>query len=176
LLFDYKPTELQVSYNIKWTILHHIKYIVNRVKLFDNLYPDGLDGTHFYDALSQEYKNLPAFGIDYLGKRVVGAELEDLFLIRYVGMNVQIIPENRFGIVTDNRTLLTLHDLLYYNFEKLSRNNSLIMYTFEHDKLDPNLTQIGFSMELLDSIPSRDEKTHARVNQFEMTYGVVINT
>lgn len=174
-LFSYNTTELSISYHLKWTILHHIKYIVNKNKIFEDDFPDGLDVSHFYDALSGSYANLPAFGVDYLGKRVVGDILEDLYMLRYVGKTVSIIPTNRYGVMTENGRLLKLHDHLFYNFERLGRSNELIVYKFLDENLDPQLTQIGFTMELLDSIPTADEKTHARVNQFEMTFGVKIN-
>jgi hypothetical protein len=150
-------------------------YIVNRNNIFRDVYPDGLGPDHFFDALSTEYSPLPAFGCDYLGKRVVGAEVEDLFLIRYVGKNIQINPLSRYGVMSENRRLLTVHDDLFSNFERLSRNNQLLVYKFLDDTLDPVLTQTGFRMDLLDSIPSRDEITHARVNSLEMTFGIKIN-
>ncbi len=174
-VFTYETDQFRPAYDIKWTILQHIRHIVNRNKVFSDLFSSGLPEDHFYDALSNEYKLLPAFGVDYVGKRVVGSEVQDLFLIRYVGKRIEIKPFNRYGIQSENRRLLNIHDDLYNNFIKLSRRNGLVILQFRDDTLDPVESAVGFTMDLLDSIPSRDENTHARVNSLEMTYGLKIN-
>ncbi len=174
-IFDYAVREFRPAYNIKWTILMHLRHIVNRNKIFVDLYPDGLDENHFFDSLSSEYKILPAFGVDYLGKRVVSADVEDLFMVRYVGRAIDIIPLNRYGIASENRRLLAVHDDIFHNFQWLSKDNKLRIYKFRDDTLDPIISNIAFTMDLLDSIPSRDEATHTRVNSLEMTFSSKIN-
>jgi hypothetical protein len=143
--------------------------------MFADMFPDGLDDRHFFDALSTSYAPLPAFGVDYLGKRVVGGDVEDLYMIRYVGKNVDIKPLNRYGVTSENRRLLAIHDDIYSNFEEMSRKNELKIYKFRDNNLDPIISDIAFTMDLLDSIPSVDEATHSRVNSLEMTFSSKIN-
>jgi hypothetical protein len=172
----YTPIALEIAYHIKWTLLWHIRYIVNYNKIFEDIAPSGLSKDHFYDALSTEYNNLPAFGIDYFGKRTVQGQQEDIFIIRYVGKNVQISPLSKYGTKSENERLLRVHDHIFCNFKKLSDSNDLTILKFLEDELSPRESSAQFNMLLLDSIPSRDDVTHSRVNALEFTYSIGINS
>ena len=174
-MFDYSVDEKEHSYNIKWTILKHIQYMINKAKVFKEIFPGGLSDDHFYDALSVESKNLPAFGVDYFGKRAVGGGAEDIYQIRYVGRQIEISANNRFGVESNNRILLFVHDLIINNFTKLNQLNKLEIFNFPVPDIEPVKSGHTFTMELLETVPSRDEVTHSRVNAMEFTFSVKFN-
>lgn len=174
-LFDYSVIVKERSYNIKWTILKHIQYMMNREKIFNDLFSSGLGDDHFYDSLSIESKNIPAFGVDYFGKRSNPEGLEDLYQIRYVGRQIEIKSNNRFGIESNNRTLLMVHDIIIFNFTELNQMNRLEIFNFPVPDIQPVKSGHTFSMDLLESVPSRNEITHSRVNAMEFTYSVKYN-
>jgi hypothetical protein len=149
--------------------------MMNYHRVFNDEEPNGLDNDHFFDAISENYSPLPAFGIDYMGKRVLTSDAEDLFLIRYKGRNTKISAQSKYGEHTENDRLLRIHDILFYNFKWLSKNNDLTIFKFLENNLDPTNTQTQFEMELIDSLILVNPETQARVNSLEMTYQIILN-
>jgi len=174
IVFNYAVVEPEIVYNIKWTILSHVMHIVNRAKLFNDTFPAGLDSRHFYDAISEEYTSSPAFGIDYLGLRQLEGSYEDLMMLRYVGKRVAIEPKNEHGIMSENRKLLLVHDIVSANLGVLNKKQSLVMYDFSDRKNDPTITSVGFGMTLLESVPALVPNSLARANAMDLTYSITL--
>ncbi len=102
------------SYNVKWTLLMHVRHIVRGdtfVKQFDKLLPD----ESFLDSTPFEYGQDPIFGVEYMGMREGSESSVDpqpggMYIIAFRGVSAGIRPKSEYGVDSRNRRLLFLHD------------------------------------------------------------------
>jgi hypothetical protein len=173
-MFTYVPEDVEFAYNIKWTILSHIRYMLNYRQVFEDLPNKILPESHLYDSLSDTYNNLPAFGIDYIGKRSPDEQGEDLFAIKFISRGYDVSPGFIWGNQTLNRLVLKIHDFLMHNFSELSRGNNLIIYDFGKISISPEPTSTSFSMRLIESSIDRGD-IDAKRGSFDMVYSILTN-
>jgi len=175
-IFDYTPSLIEITYNIKWTLLKHAQYIVSQKELFDeNDFPGGFNGSfpdeHIFDAIVDFYPRLPVLAIEFRGNRDADSEItvsDMLFTLEYRGL-LPDIEQNIHGIASTTRKLCRLHDTLIVSIAELSLSNQLLAYDFTRTDSEPVKTGIGFSAILGDTTFTQTEIS-SRMNGFDLSY------
>jgi hypothetical protein len=89
---------------------------------------------------------------------------------RLIDINVE---SNKYGVKTENRKLIKVHDCIAFNFEELSSSNQLTMLNFIDEFNEPRITSQQFSMRLIESsFPDNPEFT--RTNSIDWTYAIML--
>ena len=181
--FDFfKPGTFEVNYNIKWTILKWVQYIVNDIGIFskEDIGPGAISpyfpDNHLYDAISNEYNRMPAFGSDFMHTVESDSTVnryEYIHKLVYRGRLIDITPEEKYGVKSKNKQLIKIHDCIAFNFEKLSTDNQLVVLNFTDEFNEPRKTAEQFSMRLIES-SFPDDPEFTRTNSIDWTYGVLI--
>lgn len=182
--FDYQPGRFGISYNTKWTILKHVQFIVNDQELFNeedfgDIAAGGrLPDNRLYDAVQQEYSQLPAFGCDYLGMRESDSgirEFDDIYQLVYRGKIITIEASAEFGIRSENRRLLEIHDTVFFNLRSASDSNMILIHNFSRPVADPEPVTYSISISRMESEFDATE-TFTRANGFRMTLFTALNS
>lgn len=181
--FDFfNPGDYDTNYNIKWTILKWAQYIVNHLGIFSK--DDFIHGAvspyfpdeNLYDAISPEYANMPAFGSEFLHTVESDSALaryEYIHKLVYRGKLIDIIPETKYGIKTENKKLVKIHDCIAFNFEDLSSDNKLTVLNFLDEFNEPRVTSEQFTMRLIES-SFPDDPEFTRTNSIDWTYSIIL--
>lgn len=175
-MFNYTPSLIEVTYNIKWTLIKHAQYIISQPELFDDnilLKFGGHDfpNSHLFDTTSDDYPRLPALAIEFRGLRDADSEITQsdlLFTLEYRGL-MGHLEENIHGVASTNRSLLRLHDTIWVTLQELSLNNQLVAYDFTRSDSEPTKTAIGFSANLGDTTMTQTGDSN-RMNGFDLNW------
>ena len=182
LFNDFKPGSFNTNYNVKWTILKLAQHIVNRLGIFDKgdfgrgstspYFPD----ENLYDVISPEFVNMPAFGSDFMHTVESDSPVniyEYIHKLVYRGRLIDILPESKYGVKTENKRLIRIHDCIAFNIEKISSDNQLVVRDFVDEFNEPRVTSEQFSMRLIES-SFPDDPEFARTNSIDWTYAITL--
>lgn len=149
-MHTYKVREAEFSYNVKWTILSHVKYMVTTSKILRQLFDDEftkLREESFIDSLPENTVNYPVFAVDYLGEKTNPGGTLGTYVIAYRGAENTFLPNAVHGQMTLKRKLQLLHDTFLITFASIEEDTSgIILYDFTKQGNVPKDTGVNFKM------------------------------
>lgn len=149
-MHTYKVRELELSYNVKWTILSHVKYMVTTSKILRELFDDEFNKLReqsFIDSLPENRTSYPQFGVDYLGEKMNPGGTLGTYVIAYRGAENTFLPNHIHGEWTLKRKLQMLHDSFIVTFADIEQDNSGIpLYDFTKQGNVPSDLDVNFKM------------------------------
>jgi hypothetical protein len=179
---DFRPGSYNTNYNLKWTILKLSQSIINFLGIFNKedfgqestspYFPDD----NLYDVISPEYANMPALGSEFMHTVESDSSVnryEYIHKLVYRGRLIDILPESKYGVKTENKRLIRIHDCIAFNIEEISSNNQLVVFNFTDEFNEPRATSEQFSMRLIES-SFPDDPEFARTNSIDWTYAITL--
>jgi hypothetical protein len=121
-----------------------------------------------FDVIANTYSPVPAIGCDFQGTVVdptIIGQYIDVYELRYRGRIITMAPMSRFGVKSENRSLMLIHGAIKENLMRLSKENRLEIYSFDDEGREPMITGHHFHMTLLES-------TFAETNDASRANGV----
>ena len=83
--YTFAIEEVELSYNIKWTMLKVVQYIVNNSDLKKKVFGNKkLDDEHFADAIRDSYTAVPVFAVEYDGVRQISNSAYENHIYRLI--------------------------------------------------------------------------------------------
>jgi hypothetical protein len=177
-IHSYPVKESETTYNIKWTILSHIKYWIGKEKkliaLFDGVLHNVTPAEKsFVDFLPEEAPPHPLFACDFLGFREFDNNVFGrMFAVQYRGVKINFKPSNKFGENNANRGLEFLHDTLIKNFSYMSIHAGIEIYNFTIPDRIPVGMKHKMAMYLEESLFEFDPDTLVRRNGINWIFRV----
>ena len=178
ILTGVRVDEDDLSYNVKWTLLMHVRHIA-KSDTFKKLFGKDLPDTSFIDSTPFEWGTDPMFGVEYMGVReeVPGAsEAVGLYVISYRGASQPLQPRHEFGVDSRSRNLLFLHDSYKLNFKNWGEGSlGMVVYNFRNKDNPPTPIAPDKSITLifLESSFPLSEQSQRRLEGFDLVYGIV---
>lgn len=176
-IHSFPVLESEWTYNIKWTILSMIAYMITKEKplsdLFDKVLHDSVDAVQFADYLPEILTDKPVFACDFLGHRSFAPNTVDrLYVVQYRGVMGTFSPSSEPGEENLSRAIEFLHDSLITNFVHLSAHHRLKIFDFRQKGVTPRDTTSLMAMHIEESTFEYDPSTGARLNGLNLMYRV----
>lgn len=176
-MHDYKVRELELSYNIKWTILSHIKYMVTTSMILKQLFADEftkLREESFIDSLPENRTPYPLFAVDYLGEKMNPTGTMGTYVIAYRGAENVFVPNSVHGKMTLKRKLQLLHDTFICTLADVETDNSgLALYDFTKEG-EPKDLCMNFKMNFEETSFEVDPATGRAMGGIDWIFSVTL--
>lgn len=170
---EFPVLEDDFSYNVKWTLLMHVRQIV-KSDTFKKEFEKDLPDSSFIDSTPLLFGADPIFGVEYMGMREGSSELQaapgGLYVVGFRGMSMLIEAVNEFGIDSRNRRLLFLHDSIITTLKNRSDAPGMALYNFRNKDNPPTKLGKTFSLTLVESTFPLQESTGGRLEGFDLVY------
>lgn len=156
-------------YNIKWTLLSHVKYITQS-KEFTLVWDTPLGDENYMDAIPGSFQGKPIFGVEFMGMQEVAGGKKGVYIISYRGSHGAIKIKSEWGIESPSRKLGFIHDSILLNFFSLERKQDLKIYNFVNgDNVPPDTNKL-MHLEFVGSNFLQDEESGERANGIDWTF------
>jgi hypothetical protein len=170
-IFSYNALESNLSHNIKWTLLSHVKYIVTSVG-FESLWPSPLKDENFGDTTPTRLTNKPMFGVEFMGLQNIATGNKGIYIVSYRGPRRQITLKHEWAKMSESRRLCFLHDSILANLGELERKQSLDIYDFANKNNPPSKTGKIMNLEFIDSSFDVDDNTGERFDSCDWSFAI----
>lgn len=176
-MHSYKVREVELSYNIKWTILSHVKYIVTTSKVLASLFDSEftkLREESFIDSLPESRTPYPQFAVDYLGERMNPGGTLGTYVISFRGADNSFMPNSMYGIMTLKRKLQLLHDTIVATLGDSAQedNSGLKLYDFTAEGNEPAGTGLNFNLSFEETTFEADPATGRQMGGIDWVFSV----
>ena len=104
------------TYNMKWTLLSHVKYIATREE-FNHIWEPKLTDRSFVDSTPSKFMDIQIFGVDFMGRG-------DRGLIARVGLS------SEWGEPSPSKNLAFMHDVIILSLAEQNRKQLIKLYDF----------------------------------------------
>jgi len=163
-------------YNVKWTILSHLRYMMLSEPLNYIWGEERLSDESFVDSTPARLSSRPLFGVEFMGlERVIAKNTFNeglVFVISYRSRRGNVRLESEYGTISDSRKLILIHDTIITNFGMLSGENKLEVWDFRSEADIPRKLNKLIKMDLRESSFDMDEVTGERANGVDFVYAV----
>jgi hypothetical protein len=178
IIISERVDEDDLSYNVKWTLLSHIRQIA-KSDTFRRQFDKDLPDSSFIDSTPFEWGVDPVFGVEYMGVREqVGGSFESvgLYIISFRGASQPLQPLNEFGIDSRSRRLLFLHDSMKLNLKNRGEGSTgLTVLNFRNKDNTPTpiAPEKTITLVFLESSFPLAEQSTRRLEGFDLVYNVI---
>jgi len=173
--YTYAAALIESSYNIKWTILSNVKYIVTSRQELNRMFTgEGMElqDESFIDFLPENRGAYPVFAVDYLGERLNPSGSTGAYVISYRGNDNNFQLNHSYGIMGVKRHIQHLHDSMIATFKALSHDAGTKLYDFTNPDNAPVDTCKLFTMKLEESSFEQNPMTGRPMGGFDLIYSV----
>lgn len=144
------------TYNMKWTLLSHVKYIIMSEE-FNHVWEPKLNDTSFVDSTPNKFLTVPMFGVDFMGRGEVNNRQSFMFEIVYRGLRQQIALSHEWGIKNPSKNLALVHDAIIINIADQDRRQLIKLFDFKMPNRKPIDTGKMMEFEFVESNYSSNE-------------------
>ena len=171
---NYYPDFIEQSYNVKWTLLSHVKYIVTKKKELNDIFTGAneLTDRSFVDFLPENRPAYPVFAVDYLGERNGPTGSVGTYAIEYRGNDSKFELNYSYGIVGVKRSIQVLHDSIIGTLRGEYLSAGIHMYDFTDHNNPPRDTGHLFEITLEESTFEFNPITQKPMGGFDLIYSV----
>lgn len=149
-IHNYKILEEFTTYNMKWTLLSHVKYIVLSEEL-SGIWEPKLTDHSFVDSTPSKFQTVPIFGVDFMGRGEVNNRNSYMFEVVYRGLRQSIGLSHEWGKPTPSKNLSLIHDAVILNIADQDRKQLISLYDFTEESRVPVNTNRFVEFEFVES-------------------------